>query len=322
VLAPAIARTKADFKSTEGKIHSLGDILQRLTVGDLLDVDEDLVVGGLAVANAFLDGLIDVAENLVDWVKDLINEPIHVPVLTALYSVLTGGQQLTLLNLISLVCAIPLMLILRLADGAWPDFSAATAAEKSGDLGLTNEAKAFGILNGLCWLINGLTRGGVDYYTGKGKPAPPWLGIFLVILNFCRSVFAYPNVSGTADPLEWEAWGVNVFGTAEGLLLYTLAKKLPADKQALAVLGSILTAINSGTSIIIFSVNWSSSKIKNTAITRAKFAGQILSQAASVPNPIKFFGNIPTGIVVTLDVLCGAGAASCFWAVLGENWDK
>ena len=100
---------------------------------------------------------------LLAWVKELLNEPIQVPVLTALYRKWTHGQQLTLLNLISLVCAVPLTLILRLVDGAWPDFSNGMAkAGEPGSLGMNPWIKACGITNGLCWLANGVLRGIID----------------------------------------------------------------------------------------------------------------------------------------------------------------
>ena len=123
-----------------GKVHSLDDFLQRLTVADVLDLLEDAVVGGLAVVNALFDGLIGVAEDLVAWVQYLLNEPIQVPVLTAFYR--SDRRALTLLSVISLVCAAPLILILRLVDGAWPDFSDGMArAGEPGSLGMTTSSR-------------------------------------------------------------------------------------------------------------------------------------------------------------------------------------
>jgi len=331
VLAPAIAKTKADFKSSLGNIHSLDDFLERLTVADLLDVLEDLLVGGLAVLNALFDGLIAVLADLVEWVKYLLNEPIQVPVLTALYREMTGGQQLTLLSVVSLVCAVPLILILRLVDGAWPDFSDETArAGEPWGLGLTTAAKAFGIVNGLCWLVNGLVRSVIDYYTGAtegiGAKLNQVLGKFLLLWNIVRNIFAFPNVSGTATHLEWEAWGIGLLGTIEGILFYFGKGWSMLAGPGLAVLGSILVAIQSAAAIAVFSLNWAAATTKDTPITRTKFAGQILTMAPGVPNPLKFLGEATEGwapvIVTALDVLGGLGAAACIWTVLGENWDK
>ena len=329
VLAPAIDRTKADFKSSMGRVHSLNDFLQRLTVADLLDLLEDLVVGGMVVVKALFDGLMGVLEDLVAWFKDLLNEPIQVPVLTALYREWTHGEQLTLLNLISLVCAVPLMLILRVVDGAWPDFSDGMArAGEPGSLGMNTIIKAFGICNGLCWLANGALRGVIDAYTGQteGIGTNPWLGKILLGLNFIRNGFADPVLYGTPGPADWAAWGTGVLSSVEGLILFTFKQLGGLAGPPLAVLGSVLTSLNSIAAISLFSYNWSLATTKDTDITRTKFAGQILTMAAGVPNPIKFLGDetegITTGIVVALDVLAGLGAAACIWAVLGMNWDK
>jgi outer membrane protein assembly factor BamB len=328
VLAPIVANLRADFSNTRvNSIHSLVDFLEGLTVGELLDAFETLIVGALAVINAFFDGLIGEAEDLVEWIKYLLNEPINVPVLTAVYRALTG-QQLTLLSLISFVCAIPLNLVLYLVDGAWPDFSDPSAGE-TGSLGLTTQAKAFGILNGLCSLANGAIRGVIDAYAGaaQGVGPGPVLGNVLVVFNFFRSLFAYPDISGTADPLDWEAWGVNILGTMVAFFIWTVCRPLSfAAKKPLQVLTSILTMCNSIASIFLFSYNWRDPGANHDKIHSIKFAGQLFSRVAGVVNPLKFFGDASGGesivLVVGLDILGGIGAASCVWAVTGENWDK
>ena len=81
-------------------------------------------------------------------------------------------------------------------------------------------------------------------------------------------------------------------------------------------------SVNSSSAIALFSYNWSRATTKNTAVNRTKFAGQILTMAGGVLNPVKFFTPYGPGVVGALDVLTGLGAASCIWAVLGANWDK
>ena len=188
---------------------------------------------------------------------------------------------------------------------------------------------ACGIINGLCWLLNGALRGVIDSATGTtgGFGANPWLSKMLLGLNLIRNGFADPVIYGTPGPGDWEAWGTGVLSTVEGLVLYFVVQGLgPLAKLPLQVLGSLLTTINSVAAIAIFSINWASAATKNTAITRTKFAGQILSQVAGVPNPIKFSSDFTEGdstiIVVVLDVSGGVGTAACIWAVTGENWDK
>ncbi len=326
VLGPKVANTIADFKSSKlNTVHSVEDFLERLTVADVLDVFEDLTVGGLAVAKAFFDGLVGVVIDMVEWISYILNQPINVPVLTALYRDLTG-EQLTLLSLISLVCAIPLTLILYLVDGTLPDFSAppASAAGETGSLELTDAGKAFGILNGLCVLASGVARGISDAYTGAAPgTAPDWPAPLLVGVNFCRTVCANVIYKGNkATGLEWMAWGVNIFGLGLGALIYDMTRVKVLPKPAAAQLGSICFMCTSIASIVLFSLNWASSEVKNTALTRTTFAGQLLGQIAGVVNPVKFGAGWAKGLVVILDIACAAGAASCIWAVTGENWDK
>ena len=74
--------------------------------------------------------------------------------------------------------------------------------------------KAFGIVNGLCWLANGALRGFIDYYTGQskgfGELQTATLSKALLGFNFVRNGFADPVLDGTPGPDDWAAWGTGV----------------------------------------------------------------------------------------------------------------
>ena len=87
--------------------------------------------------------------------------------------------------------------------------------------------KACGIINGLCWLANGVLRGIIDAYTGEtsGIGANPWLLPILLGLNIIRNGFADPAIdSATPGPTDWSAWGTGLLSSVEALFLFFLTR--------------------------------------------------------------------------------------------------
>ena len=68
----------------------------------------DVLKGLIEAVRRLLIGLLELTKDLLEWFKDLINDPIHIPLLTPLYeNIIAPGSKLTLLDGLSLLMAIP-----------------------------------------------------------------------------------------------------------------------------------------------------------------------------------------------------------------------
>ncbi|KLP05067.1 Uncharacterized protein LW94_14144 [Fusarium fujikuroi] len=100
-----------DLIDLQGEV-SIGTILTKLgfeLLEDILDVVESMLIAFLANVN-----------DLLVLIADKINETIKIPVLSALYRKASGGADLTLLDAISLVIAIPATIVFKLVKGESP----------------------------------------------------------------------------------------------------------------------------------------------------------------------------------------------------------
>ncbi|RKL51272.1 hypothetical protein BFJ72_g725 [Fusarium proliferatum] len=91
---------------------SIGTLLTKLgfeLLEDILNVVESMLIAFLANIN-----------DLLMLIADKINETIKIPVLSALYRKVSGGADLTLLDAISLVIAIPATIVFKLVKGESP----------------------------------------------------------------------------------------------------------------------------------------------------------------------------------------------------------
>jgi hypothetical protein len=99
-LAEDMKRAYDDNTLTPNQIHA--------EIIDVLDVVIE------AVRKLSL-GLLELIKSLLEWVKDALNEPIQIPLLTHLYeNTLAPGSKLSLLNGVSLLAAIPVTIVYKL----------------------------------------------------------------------------------------------------------------------------------------------------------------------------------------------------------------
>lgn len=138
-----------------------------------------MLIGALAVSNAFIDGMLAVIEDLIDTVMGLLTAEIQIPVLTDLWQSLTG-ESLTFLNLITLVGAIPATIIYNVVIGGYPsqDFPTVATGESERKCGIRVgdspvAALVLGVLNGLATMVAGVVNGISDT---QGSEASPTLG--------------------------------------------------------------------------------------------------------------------------------------------------
>ncbi|EWY82057.1 hypothetical protein FOYG_14177 [Fusarium oxysporum NRRL 32931] len=116
-------------------MEEAGQLASRLwdNIKDLIDLHGEVSIGTLLTKLGFelLEDILDVVESMLiaflGSISDLllliahkINETIKIPVLSALYRKVSGGADLTLLDAISLVIAIPATIVFKLVKGKSP----------------------------------------------------------------------------------------------------------------------------------------------------------------------------------------------------------
>ncbi|MEE4379540.1 MAG: hypothetical protein V2J55_18800, partial [Candidatus Competibacteraceae bacterium] len=126
----ALGKALADFLSTAetagsdiyGTVKSvLQDIMKGLSDGSMTleqifkKIVDDIVSGVLQTTRDVINGVIKVVGDLVNVIKAVLNKSIDIPFITALYQLITGDSELTLLNLFSFILAIPATVMLKIA---------------------------------------------------------------------------------------------------------------------------------------------------------------------------------------------------------------
>ncbi|MEM9505905.1 MAG: hypothetical protein AAGA01_18350, partial [Cyanobacteria bacterium P01_E01_bin.43] len=100
----------------------------------------DVVIQFLDLIETLLHGFLDLMGEAVQQLKDLINAPINIPFVSALFKLL-GAGDLTILNVTTLLLAIPITVISKLAFGKKPFQGTATpdfvALSQSGQAALS-----------------------------------------------------------------------------------------------------------------------------------------------------------------------------------------
>jgi hypothetical protein len=182
--------------------QGLADLLRAL--GLLLD-------GVLAVSNAFLDGFLATADSRVNLLfaptTGLLNQPLNIPVLPWLYQKLTG-EHLTILNVVTLVAAIPVTILWRVVEGEWPSQSlgAAGAAVRVGVSGLVVQIMT--VFGGIVAIANGIISAVVDASVNEPEFANQWAA-GQVVCGMWGAIFSFPCCRTPVPPsdLAWAGWG-------------------------------------------------------------------------------------------------------------------
>jgi len=180
-LKQAWDQTRANFAATF-KVNSASQFFKMAAV-DLLDIIEDLAIGALAVIQALVDGLLTLTADIANELfgsGSAIGGTIKIPVISALYKDLTGND-LSILNLVALVAAVPVTILYRLIDGSYPATAAAqaSAAQASAAQGGGWQANA-NVLNWTPWpsRLGNLFAGVTYFFLGIVQPFDDTLGSF------------------------------------------------------------------------------------------------------------------------------------------------
>jgi hypothetical protein len=288
-----------------GHSTSASDFLAQ-GVAELLRVLALIVEGAIAVAKAFLLALLELIVSLISLLLDtqhgLLTQPLDIPVLSWLYQ-LVFGEPLTLLNVVTLVAAIPVTILWRIVEGQWPRESlGAQTAARVGQLSPL-AARVVGCFGGIVTICAGLVAA-VGDAEGDQSP-PPLVGRLGLVCGLLGAGLSIPLATKSAPgPLDWAAWGValgagtlNVFGSIE------LTPGGAAEK-VLTYLVPVLLSATSMAQLGIF-IQGAVDNPPPDWVADLALATNIAGAVAGIFNPAKLFTELLALLIAILDGVMG-----------------
>jgi len=301
----AFDNVQSDFADSF-KVNSATEFLQ-LAIIDLLDIMQLLLVDGLGIAQALLSGLLKLGQDLVDYLvgsNGLLMRSLDIPILSDLFKLLTGSD-LTFFNLIVLVASIPITIVYRVIEGAWPADQAAAAATNAPVL-----ARLFGILEVASYVGNAIFAAISDMFIVEGE-SPPVVATILVGLGIGSFIPSSYSITDSAE-------GVNLSAQLAQTVVGGLGDlgNSPQFSEAAPVLLTIcaLTAISTAIT----------EKVKND-VSWAGFSADVLGEIPPFVRPLQYLAKqFPFATTITLaSIDMGVNFATALADFIGlvQVWD-
>ncbi len=165
----AVADSLLDgLESITDAVTGKGDPVKRIIIG-VLSVVKALAFVGFGVVKLISTIILKLVKLVLVFIKELLNETVHIPFVSALYKKLTGNE-LSALDLISLIIAAPATILSKLVYGKSPRASAQPAGQS---IALTNNILIIINTSTLMVLsVVGLVQGIQEYVKGAALPPP------------------------------------------------------------------------------------------------------------------------------------------------------
>ena len=283
------------------KVGSPKEFFASLLV-DLLDALKTLVDDVLVVLNALLDGVIDAAAGIVDLLGAAGG--VEIPILSAIWKALTGNN-LTFLDLIAFVVAIPVTLIYRVVEGSYPGDQAVTGAAAASNIVL---ARVQGMTGAITSIFGGFVTAifdVIDIFESE-------ISILGNIVNILASLsIASAIVEG--DVLTPAPWPI---AASVALLLPLVLNAVPGMPSEIpSTVGVVVSPL---LLFAVWQVYEDSPKAEGDALG---LAAAVIGELAVIVNPIKF-AEPPTSVVAPVaDIACGIAAGGLTLGAAIESWD-
>jgi hypothetical protein len=309
----------------------IGHLLQPNSASDFfataldtfLDILETLLVGTLAVGQAFIGGidstgkpygLLSFAGDLIDFLTDpktgLLTQTLDIPVLSWLWNLLFPDEPLTFLNAITLVAAIPVTMLYRVIVGRYPSadlgLDAGAHGEQRADVPPITVIKMVqGAFGGVIALALGITRAVGDAASTLWTPDVP--AKLALALGLAYAIMYFPLVANPPpQPVgwgTWAGWGIGLAITLTGVIS-ALAAGSGWVKTGERTVFWVTRAILALELLIVFIVAFAIGTNKN-ATTDVTFARNFVSPLPPMVTWLLVFEEL-VPIVVAVDVVVGA----------------
>jgi outer membrane protein assembly factor BamB len=166
-----------------------------VAVSDLIGVIENIVVDLITFAGQVVDIAVDALTALVDAVYEALTAPIPIPVLSDLYKLITRGDDLSILNLVCLVVAIPTTIVQKAVQAA-EEPSAPGAIELDDNIGYVGALAFYMVMDPFNDLFEA---------TGDGLPV---LSGCLAALSAVILTLEFPSDLATNTSGEYVFWAI------------------------------------------------------------------------------------------------------------------
>jgi hypothetical protein len=246
------AQGKPEFRNMQGYMETVGrsaDNIFTAVFSTLLDLAQNLVNALIVGVQALIDAALDAIEGVIRGILDVLAKEWDLPFVTAFYSYITNGSQLSVINLLSLMIAIPATVLYKIVKNKapFPDEKSVNTFKSSFDSrkmlssfkqsfagsAVTNEAALLG--NGFLDFWKGMLAWCTAYaegfgwvLSGIGDMAPPNIAYpgeesmnkVTLGFEFAASIFSFPWFASAAAP-EWQfKQPYNPEGAAHAAWLY------------------------------------------------------------------------------------------------------
>jgi hypothetical protein len=229
---------------------------------------------------------------------------LDIPILSDLFKLLTG-DDLTFFNLIVLVASIPITILYRVIEGAWPADQVDAAAATAPVL-----ARLFGILEVACYVGNAIFAAISDMFIVEGE-SPPVVAIILVGLGIGSVI---PPLYSIADSAEGVNLAAQIAQIAVGGLGDLGGSAQFSEAAPVLLTVCALTAIS--TAIV--------EKVKND-INWTGFSGDMLGEIPPFVRPLQYLAKqFPFATTITLaSIDMGVNFATALADFIGlvQSWD-
>ncbi|MGB5935143.1 MAG: PQQ-binding-like beta-propeller repeat protein, partial [Ornithinimicrobium sp.] len=296
----AHAQLNSGFKAGSAK-----DFLES-AVEDFLELLKVIIIGAVAVVKAFLDAIMD---SLAESIQALGG--LKIPILSPLWKAITG-EDLPFLDIVTFVLAIPVTIIYRIVEKAWPPQYPEGDEVQLRDLETGTWDRIFGLAGGVAFIAGGLLtaindtlfilQGIIDVpVSSASKILKGIVGASLLFAMVFKSVWAAAKnptddnvilaITAAAGALAAVGGGVPV--------------KIDEDPRAFA---SIMSVVGLMIGIVSF---WPTIALYADKKTDAvKFAASFTATLPALVNPLKLLNpdTLLPAIVPVVDI-AGRGAA-------------
>lgn len=221
----------------------------------------------------------------------LLTRTLNIPVLSWLYKKIVG-EPLTILNVITLVAAIPVTLLYKVATGQWPS---QTVSVKTQTLGVnTGIVKIVGLFGGLIAIASGIINAISDAEGTDSPPQPvPALATAAGTLGFLTGIPAITN--SNPGPADWAVWGTAGGIAAVSILSLPDGKTYPNLSNFATIYSAGQTAALGAAQLALFIYSFVKADQSDVA-GDIEFGLNMAGALDNLVNPLKLLGSVTEGI--------------------------
>jgi len=284
------------------KVASPKDFFAALLV-DLLDGIKALIDDVLVLLNDLIDGFIDAAEGIVDLIGAAAG--VDIPILSALWKALTGND-LTFLDLIAFVVAIPVTLVYRVVEGGYPGDQSLAGASAAANQIL---ARVQGMTGAITALLGGIFTAIFDALDAIEVEANLLAKVILVTVS---AGIASALVEG--DVLTQSGWNILIsIGALVPLVLANIPEMPPEIPSVTGFITSVLVLVGAA-------LRYESSEKEE--VDKLDLSADVISALPLVVNPIKFSESLAAVVPPVADLACGLAVFGLTLGSTIKDWDE